>query len=91
MVAGIVVFAFGVEDDARRGARAPRRAVPAAALCGGIALYLLALSLFKRRNVGSFNNPRLVAAAVLAAFAPLATTVPALLALAPRRRGHLRR
>ena len=47
-----------------------------------MALYLIALSVFKRRNVGSFNSPRLVAAAVLAAFAPLATTVPALLALA---------
>ncbi len=33
----------------------------AVALCGGVALYLLALSAFKRRNVGSFNNPRLVA------------------------------
>ena len=55
---------------------------PAAALCGGVALYLLALSVFKRRNVGSFNRPRLVAAAVLAAFAPLATRSPALLALA---------
>ena len=32
-------------------------------LCGGVALYLLALSTFKRRNVGSFNNPRLVASA----------------------------
>jgi low temperature requirement protein LtrA len=57
-------------------------AVPAVALCGGVALYLLALSAFKRRNIGSFNVPRLVAAAALAALAPLALTLPALLSLA---------
>ena len=38
-------------------------AVPAVALCGGVALYLVALSALKRRNIGSFNCPRLVAAA----------------------------
>ena len=37
-------------------------AVPAVALCGGVALYLVALSALKRRNIGSFNCPRLVAA-----------------------------
>jgi low temperature requirement protein LtrA len=56
--------------------------VPAVTLCVGVALYFLALSTFTRRNVGSFNRPRLVAAAALAAFAPVATAVPALLALA---------
>jgi low temperature requirement protein LtrA len=81
MVTGIVVFAFGVKTTLGE-VNAHLAAVPAAALCGGVALYLLALSAFKRRNVGSFNNPRLVAAAALAAFAPLATKVPALLALA---------
>jgi low temperature requirement protein LtrA len=56
--------------------------VPAAALCGGVALYLLALSTFKRRNVGSFNYPRLVASATLVALAPAVTTLPALVSLA---------
>jgi low temperature requirement protein LtrA len=55
--------------------------VPATALCGGVALYLLALSAFKRRNIGSFNRQRLALAAVLLALIPLATAVPALLAL----------
>ena len=80
MVVGIVLFALGVKktlghvgDDLE--------AVPAVALCGGVALYLVALSALKRRNIGSFNYPRLVAAAVLAALAPLATAMPALLAL----------
>jgi low temperature requirement protein LtrA len=56
--------------------------VPAAALCGGVALYLVALSAFKRRNVGSFNQPRLAAAALLAVLAPTATVMPALASLA---------
>jgi len=80
MVAGIVVFAFGVKDTLVH-VHAHLPGVPAVALCGGVALYLLALSAFKRRNVGSFNYPRLVATAVLLALAPLATQLPALLSL----------
>jgi low temperature requirement protein LtrA len=53
----------------------------AAALCGGVALYLIALSTLKRRNIGSFNYPRLVAAAALVALAPAATRLPALISL----------
>jgi len=81
MVAGIVIFAFGVKavlphlDDSLPW-------VEATALCGGVALYLLALSAFKRRNVGSWNYPRLVAAAVLLALIPAATQLPALASLA---------
>jgi low temperature requirement protein LtrA len=81
MIAGIVVFAFGVKATLAR-AHAHLEDVAATALCGGVALYLLALSAFKRRNVGSFNYPRLVAAAVLVALAPVATTLPALVSLA---------
>jgi low temperature requirement protein LtrA len=80
MVAGIVVFAFGVKETLVR-VHAHLADVPAAALCGGVALYLLALSAFKRRNVGSFNYPRLAASAGLVALAPVATAVPALLSL----------
>jgi low temperature requirement protein LtrA len=81
MIAGIVVFAFGVKVTLAH-AHADLEGVAAAALCGGVALYLLALSAFKRRNVGSFNYPRLVAAAVLVALAPVATALPALVSLA---------
>jgi low temperature requirement protein LtrA len=80
MVAGIVFFAIGV-NRTLADFRGHLTAVPATALCGGVALYLLALSSFKRRNIGSFNNPRLVVAAILAAFAPLAPELSALLAL----------
>jgi low temperature requirement protein LtrA len=80
MMAGIVLFALGVKK-AFVNTAGDLHAVPATTLCGGVALYLLALSAFKRRNIGSFNYPRLVAAAVLAGLAPVATTLPALLSL----------
>jgi low temperature requirement protein LtrA len=81
MVAGIVLFALGTKKTlAHVGDELD--AVPAAALCGGVALYLVALSALKRRNIGSFNRPRLVAAVLLVGLAPVATVVPALVALA---------
>jgi low temperature requirement protein LtrA len=81
MVAGIVLFALGTKKTLAHVGE-DLEAVPAAALCGGVALYLVALSALKRRNVGSFNWPRVAAALVLAALAPIATLVPALVALA---------
>jgi low temperature requirement protein LtrA len=80
MVTGIVVFAYGVKTTLVH-VHAHLDSLPAAALCGGVALYLLALSVLKRRNIGSFNRPRLVASAALAALAPVATVLPALLSL----------
>jgi low temperature requirement protein LtrA len=80
MVAGIIVFAFGVKTTlAHVGSHLHGPA--AAALCGGVAIYFLALSTFKRRNIGSFNYPRLVAAGALVTLAPAATRLPALLSL----------
>jgi low temperature requirement protein LtrA len=81
MVAGIVIFAFGVKTTLSH-VHAQLDSLAAVALCGGVALYLLALSAFKRRNIGSFNYPRLVAAAGLVALARLTTVLPALLSLA---------
>jgi low temperature requirement protein LtrA len=80
MVAGIVLFALGAKKTLAH-VDEHLAAVPAVALCGGVALYLLALSVFKRRNIGSFNYPRLVAASALVGLAPIATAIPALLAL----------
>jgi low temperature requirement protein LtrA len=79
MVAGIVVFAVGAKRTLVVSGELP--AVAAWALCAGVALYFVALSAFKRRNIGSWNRPRLVAAAALVALAPVATTLPALLSL----------
>jgi low temperature requirement protein LtrA len=81
MVAGIVIFAFGVKTTLAH-VHAHLDAVAAVGLCGGVALYFLALSTFKRRNVGSFNTPRLVAATALTLLIPAATALPALLSLA---------
>jgi len=80
MVTGIVVFASAVKRTLL-GIDDQLPIVAAVALCGGVALYLLALSAFKRRNVGSFNRPRLVAAAALVALIPAAHTLAALAAL----------
>ncbi|MEN3285438.1 MAG: hypothetical protein V7607_6578 [Solirubrobacteraceae bacterium] len=80
MVAGIILFAVGVK---RTLAHLDEHLEPvlAVALCGGAALYLLALSAFKRRNIGSWNYPRLVASSALIALAPIATAIPALVAV----------
>ncbi len=80
MVGGIMLFAVGVKQSLTAETH-ELSGVVAVSLCGGVALYLVALSAFKRRNYGSFNRPRLVAAVVLVLLAPLATAVPALLAL----------
>ena len=80
MIAGIVLFAIGVERTLPDIA-AHLQPVVAATLCGGPALYLVALSAFKRRNLGSFNQPRLVAGCILVALIPVATHIPALAAL----------
>ena len=81
MVGGIVFFAVGVKLTLSSGG-SHLADVAAASLCGGAAVYFVAMSAFKRRNVGSWNRPRLVAAAVLLALAPVSTDVSALVALA---------
>jgi low temperature requirement protein LtrA len=81
MVAGIVVFAVGLKKTLGH-VDEHLHTVEAFALCGGLALYLLALSAFKRRNVGSWNARRALVAGLLLAFWPLATQIPALAALA---------
>jgi low temperature requirement protein LtrA len=80
MVAGIVLFALGTKKTLAHVGE-DLEAVPAVALCGGVALYLVALSMLKRRNIGSFNRPRLAAAGLLVVLAPIATVMPALVAL----------
>jgi low temperature requirement protein LtrA len=81
MVAGIILFAVGVKKTLGDVGE-PLKLVPAAALCGGIALYLLAHILFRLRNVGSLNRQRLVVCACLLALIPLGVELAALLTLA---------
>jgi low temperature requirement protein LtrA len=80
MVAGIVLFAVGVKKTLG-DVGAELETVPAVALCGGLALYLVAHVLFRLRNVGTLNKQRLVIAALLVAVTPVAVAIPALATL----------
>jgi low temperature requirement protein LtrA len=81
MVTGIVLFAVGVRRTLE-GVDHRLHAVTAVALCGGVGLFFLAMSGFRRRNIGGWNRPRLVTCAALVALAPIALTLPSLVALA---------
>jgi low temperature requirement protein LtrA len=80
MIAGIILFAVGVKKTLGDVGE-PLKLVPAVALCGGIALYLLAHILFRLRNVGSLNRQRLVVAVALLALIPLGVELAALVTL----------
>ena len=81
MVAGIVLFAFSMKTTlAHVGDELDT--IPALGLCGGPALYLLAYVALRVRITRTPGRGRLVAAIACAALLPVATSVPALLALA---------
>jgi low temperature requirement protein LtrA len=81
MVAGIVLFAFGLEETLGHPGDA-LDTVPAVALCGGAALYLLGHVGFLRRTTGRVFRRRTIGAVVLLALIPVAVAIPALVALA---------
>ncbi|HET9213866.1 MAG TPA: low temperature requirement protein A [Gaiellaceae bacterium] len=81
MFAGIVLVALGAKKVLGH-VDEPLETVPAIALCGGVALFLLAHDAIRFRNVRTVNGRRVLAALVSLALIPLATTVDALLALA---------
>ena len=81
MFAGIVLVALGAKKVLGH-VDEPLETVPAVALCGGVALFLLAHDAIRFRNVRTVNGRRVLAALVSLALIPLATTVDALLALA---------
>jgi low temperature requirement protein LtrA len=81
MVAGIVLMALGMkvtighyDEDLHE--------VPAFALLGGLAVYLLGLVAFRYRHVRTINRRRLGLAIVLLFLVPVATAMPALLSVA---------
>jgi low temperature requirement protein LtrA len=80
MVAGIVVFALALKKTLADVGE-PLGTIPAVALCGGVALYLLAHVAFRLRNIRTLNRQRLLVAAALIAFVPFADELPALAAL----------
>ena len=81
MVAGIVLSAFGLEETIAH-LDEPLDWVPAFALLGGVAIYLLAHVALRLRNARTLNRQRLLVALVLGALVPLATTITALATLA---------
>ncbi len=81
MVAGIVLFAFGVETTLHQLDEA-LKTVSAVALCGGGALYLLAHVGFLHRTTSRIFRRRTLGAIALLALTPATLIIPALPALA---------
>jgi len=81
MVAGIVLIAFGMKVTIAHHGE-DLEDVPAFALLGGLAVYLLGLVAFRFRHVHTLNRHRLGLAIVLLFLVPVATAVPALVSLA---------
>jgi low temperature requirement protein LtrA len=81
MVAGIVLVALGLKlTIGHTGAHL--HTVPAFALLGGLALYLLGHVAFRYRHIHTVNRRRLLLSIVLLILVPVATQVAALVALA---------
>ena len=80
MVAGIVLIALAVKKTLG-AVDEPLEVVPAVALLGGTALYLLAHVAFRLRNVHTLNKQRLATAVVLVALVPAAVELPSLAVL----------
>ncbi|MGH3129131.1 MAG: low temperature requirement protein A [Gaiellaceae bacterium] len=81
LIAGIVLFALGLKTTVDHTGD-PLATVPAVALCGGAALYLVGHIAFLYRMTGRVFRRRTIGAVVLLALIPLAVEIPALAALA---------
>jgi low temperature requirement protein LtrA len=81
MVAGIIFAALGIEQTLAHTGE-PLGTIPAVALRGGIALYLLGHNAFNLREEGSVSVPRLVVAVVCLVLIPVGVTVSSILTLA---------
>jgi low temperature requirement protein LtrA len=80
LIAGIVLVALGIKK-ALGDVDEDLATIPAVALCGGAALYLLGHVAIRLRIIGSFNRERVLAAIVLVALIPYATSVDAVAAV----------
>jgi len=81
MVAGIVLIAVGMKKTLAHVDQ-ELELVPAAAMLGGTALYLLAHVAFRLRNTRTLSRRRLVTAFLFVALVPLALEVPSLVTVA---------
>jgi low temperature requirement protein LtrA len=77
MVAGIVLVALGMKKTLG-DVEDPLKLVPATALLGGTALYLLAHVAFRYRHIRTLNTRRLTLSVLLVAFVAVAVEIPAL-------------
>lgn len=84
LIAGIVLVALGlkkallyVADTEHHVPGEALHGVPIWTLTGGLALYLVALSALRKRNLGSWNVQRLAVAVLVVAVTPLLEHVPA--------------
>jgi low temperature requirement protein LtrA len=80
MIAGIALIAVGLKVTLV-DVNASLKLVPATALLGGAAVYLLAQVAFRLRNMHTLSGRRLLCALVLLALLPAATALPALATL----------
>lgn len=81
MVAGIVLLALGIKKTIEH-VEDPLGVVPSVALCGGVALYLVAQVAYRRRCQEPVAPQRLIAALACVALIPLVMAGPALAGLA---------
>jgi low temperature requirement protein LtrA len=81
LIAGVVLLALGVKKTLEN-VDADLASVPAVALCGGVALYLITHAVMRLRVLRGVDPGRLVAALACLALIPLAMNVAALAALA---------
>jgi low temperature requirement protein LtrA len=77
MIAGIVLVALGLKKTLA-DVGGPLDIVPAFALLGGLAMYLLAHVAFRYRHIQTINRQRALLAAILLALVPVATQTRAL-------------
>jgi low temperature requirement protein LtrA len=80
LIAGIILCALGVKKTVGH-VDEPLDVVPAVALCGGVAVYLLGHVAIRWRSLHTLNHRRAVAALVALALIPLALEVDALVSL----------
>jgi low temperature requirement protein LtrA len=80
MVAGIILLALGLKKTLG-DIEEPLKLVPATAMLGGVAVYLLAHVAFRLRNIHTLSKQRLVCAILLAALIPVAVELPSLVTL----------
>jgi low temperature requirement protein LtrA len=81
MVAGIIFVALGVKKTIA-DIGDPLGTIPAVALFGGVALYLLGHNAFRLRDFGSVSVPRLVVTILCCALVLMAVSVSSLITLA---------